>query len=72
MPGHGEYRLDPTVGIGRTEDLPNTKISMPSRCYLRHPYPHCGRRAYLDRSGRRILHDLGNLLTERLRDVVVL
>jgi hypothetical protein len=40
MPGHGEYRLDPTVGIGRTEDLPNTKISMPSRCYRRHPYPH--------------------------------
>jgi hypothetical protein len=39
MRGHGEYRLNPTVGIGWTEDLPDTKVSI--RSYRRHPYPHC-------------------------------
>ena len=28
MPGPGEYRPDPTVGIKRPEDLPKTKVSV--------------------------------------------
>ena len=72
MPGPGEYRPDPTVGIKRPEDLPKTKVSVRSRTYRRRPCPHCGHNAYRDRRCRRTLHDLGNTLTGRPRDVVVL
>ena len=72
MPGPGEYRPDPTVGISRTEDLPKTKVSIRSRNYRRRPCPRCGQSAYRDRLTRRTLHDLGNPLTGRPRDVVVL
>jgi hypothetical protein len=72
MPGPGEYCPDPTVGINRTEDLPKTKVSVRSRNYRRRPCPHCGHSAYRDRIARRTLHDLGNTLTRRPRDVVVL
>ena len=51
MPGPGEYRPDPTVGIARTEDLPKTKVSVQSRNYRRRPCPHCGRKR-LPRSAR--------------------
>jgi hypothetical protein len=72
VPGRGEYRLDPTVGIGRTEDLTNTKVSIRGRSYRRHPCPHRGRSAYRDRFCRRTLHVPGNSLTQRLGNVVVL
>ena len=42
MPGPGEYRADPTVGIGRVEDLPQPKIACRSRNYRRRPCPRCG------------------------------
>jgi hypothetical protein len=69
MPGPGEYRPDPTVGIKRPEDLPKTKVSVRYRIYRRRPCPHCGHSAYRDRVCRRTLHDLGNTLTGRPRDV---
>jgi hypothetical protein len=72
MPGPGDYRPDPTVGIKRPEDLPKTKVSVRSRIYRRRACPHCGHSAYRDRVCRRTLHDLGNTLTGRPRDVVVL
>ena len=72
MPGPGEYRPDPTVGIQRPEDLPKTKVSVRSRIYRRRPCPHCGHSASRDRRCRRTLHDLGNTLTGRPRDIVVL
>ena len=72
MPGPGEYRPDPTLGITRTEDLPKPKVSCPSRNYRRRPCPRCGRSTSRDRKGRRMLHDLGNTLTGRPRDVVVI
>ena len=55
MPGPGEYRPDPTIGIARTEDLPKTKVSVQSRNYRRRPCPHCGRRASRDRLVRRVV-----------------
>ena len=72
MPGPGEYRPDPTEGITRVEDLPQPKVSIRSRNYRRRPCPRCGHSAYRDRTARRTLHDLGNTLTGRPRDVVVL
>jgi hypothetical protein len=72
MPGPGEYRPDPTIGISRTEDLPKTKVGVQSRNYRRRPCPHCSGKASRDRLVRRTLHDLGNTLTGRPRDIVLL
>jgi hypothetical protein len=71
MPGPGEYRPDPTEGIDRIEDLPKPKIRCQSRNYRRRPCPRCGHSAYRDGKGRRMLHDLGNPLTGRPRDLIV-
>jgi hypothetical protein len=72
MPGPGEYRPDPTEGIDRVEDLPKTKIRCRSRNYRRRPCPRCGHSAYRDRLARRTLHDLGNPLTGRPSDLIVI
>jgi hypothetical protein len=72
MSGAGEYRPEPTIGIARPEELPKTKVSVQSRNYRRRPGPHCGRKASGDRLVRRTLHDLGNPLTGRPRDIVLL
>jgi hypothetical protein len=72
MPGPGEYRPDSTLGIDRPEDLPKTKISVQSRNSRRRPCPRCGQSASRDRIARRRLHDLGNPLTGRPRDIVLL
>jgi hypothetical protein len=72
MPGPGEYRPDPTIGIARPEELPKTKVGVQSRNYRRRPCPHCGGKASRDRLVRRTLHDLGNTLTGRPRDIVLL
>jgi transposase-like protein len=72
VPGPGEYRPDPTEGITRVVDLPKPNISLRSRNYRRRPCPRCGRSSYRDGMGRRTLHDLGDTLTGRPRDLVVL
>src|SRR3954462_13561379 len=72
MPGPGEYRPDSTEGITRIEDLPKANTSYRSRAYRRRPCPRCGHSSYRDRRARRSLHDLGDTLTGRPRDVVVL
>lgn len=72
MPGPGEYRPDPTEGMTRIEDLPTPNLSFRSRDYRRRPCPRCRHRSYRDGRGRRTLHDLGNMLTGRPRDVIVL
>jgi len=72
MPGPGEYRPDPSEGITRIEDLPKPKIRCQSRNYRRRPCPRCGQSAYRDRRVRRTLHDLGNPLTGRPRDLILI
>ena len=72
MPGPGEYRPDATEGITRIDDLPRPNVSLRSRGYRRRPCPRCGHSAYRDSRGRRTLHDLGDPLTGRPRDLVVL
>jgi hypothetical protein len=72
MPGPGEYRPDPTEGIHRIEDLLTTKVRVRSRNDRRRPCPRCGHSAYRDRLARRSLHDLGNPLTGRPSDLLVI
>ncbi|MBV8236205.1 MAG: hypothetical protein JO075_10950 [Acidimicrobiia bacterium] len=72
MPGPGEYRPDATEGITRIDDLPKPNISLRRRNYRRRPCPRCGHSSYRDRRGRCTLHDLGDPLTGRPRDLVVL
>ena len=72
MPGPGQYRPDPSEGTTRIEDLPKPNLSFRGRNYRRRPCPRCGHSSYRDRMASRILHDLGNTLTGRPRDVVVL
>ena len=72
MPGSGEYRPDASQGITRIEDLPKPKVRCQSRNYRRRPCPRCGQSAYRDRRVRRTLHDLGNPLTGRPRELIVI
>ena len=72
MPGPGEYRPDPTEGITRIGDLPKPKIRCQSRNYGRRPCPRCGHSAYRDRQVRRTLRDLGNRLTGRPYDLILI
>jgi transposase len=69
MPGPGEYLPDPTEGITRVEDLPKRKVVRRSRDYRRRRCPRCGKRAYRDRHEVRWLHDVGDLVSGRPRDI---
>ena len=69
MSGPGEYVADSTEGITRVEDLPKPKVVQRSRNYLRRPCPRCGRSCYRHRARQRTLHDLGDLVWERPRDL---
>ena len=52
--------------------MPKPNISLQSRNYRRRPCPHCGHSSYPERTARRTLHDLGDTLTGRPRDIAVL
>jgi hypothetical protein len=69
--GPGEYRPDPTEGIQRVEDLPRPKFVEQSRNYRQWPCPHCGRSAYRNRTFQRRLHDVGDLVSGRPREIVL-
>lgn len=69
MPGPGEYVADRTEGITRVEDLPKAKVVERSRNFPRRPCPQCGRSCYRNRTVERTLHDLGDLVSERPRDI---
>ena len=69
MPGPGIYLPDATEGILRIEDLPVAKIIERSRNYPNCPCPKCGRSAYRLRTAQRTLHDLGDPIAGRPRDL---
>jgi hypothetical protein len=69
--GPGEYRPDPTEGIQRVEDLPKPKIIKQSRNASSRPCPRCGRSAYRDQVYVRPLHDVGDLVSGRPRELHV-
>ena len=71
MPGPGVYGPDATEGITRVQDLPAARIIQRSRNYPIRRCPRCGRRAGRLRTAQRTLHDLGDPLSGRPRDLHV-
>jgi ribosomal protein S27AE len=71
MAGPGRYVGDVTEGITRVEDLPEPKVSQRRRNYRRRLCPACGRRAYRVRTVTRRLHDLGDPVCGRPRDIQI-
>ena len=69
MPGPGEYVPDATEGVARVEDLPKSKVVRRSRDYRKRPCPSCGHRAYRNRTQTRTLHDMGDPVSERPRQI---
>jgi hypothetical protein len=67
----GKYDPDCTEGITRVEDLPPPMAERRSRNYRRRACPRCGRGCYRDNLGRRVLHDLGQTVGDRPRDLYV-
>jgi hypothetical protein len=71
MSGPGEYFPDPTEGITNPEDLPKPKIIDRKRSFKRRRCPRCGKSAYRNRECSRVLHDIGDLVSGRPRDLHV-
>jgi hypothetical protein len=69
VPGPGEYLPDATEGITRVEDLPKPKIVQRSRDFSKRPCPGCGHSAYRHSRAKRVLHDIGDLVSGRPRDL---
>jgi transposase-like protein len=69
MPGVGEYRPDVSEGITRVEDLPQPKVVRQNRDFKRRRCPICGHSSYRNRRVGRTLHDLGDLISGRPRDI---
>jgi hypothetical protein len=69
MSGPGQYLPDPTEGIICPEDLPEAKIIPRSRNFRHRSCPSCGQRCFRIRPVTRVLHDLGDLVSGRPRDI---
>jgi hypothetical protein len=69
--GPGEYRPDPTEGIERVEDLPKPRLVQQSRNYRHRLCPRCGHAAYRNRTFQRRLHDVGDLVSGRPREIML-
>jgi hypothetical protein len=69
MFGPGEYLPDPTEGITKAEYLPKARIVYKSRTFKRQPCRCCGKRCFRNREVTRVLHDVGDLISGRPRDV---
>lgn len=69
MSGPGQYLSDSTEGITRPEDLPQAKIVRRSRNFKHRLCPRCGKRCFRQTVYTRVLHDLGDLVAGRPRDI---
>jgi len=67
--GPGEYVPDKSEGIKTVSELPRPLVVQCNRNYERQVCPICGRQAYRDRIYHRRLHDLGDVLVERPREI---
>ena len=71
MLGPGAYCPDPTEGITRPEELPKPHLVQQSRNFKHRPCPRCGKSSYRDRVFTRTLHDVGDLISGRPRDIAL-
>ncbi len=69
MSGPGRYSPDRTEGITNPEDLPRAKLVQRSHNHQHRPCPRCGKRCGRDRVCTRVLHDVGDLVSGRPRDI---
>jgi len=67
--GPGAYLPDPSEGVTRPEDLAKAKVVRRSRNFKRARCPRCGQRCPRDRVFTRVLHDVGDLVSARPRDL---
>jgi hypothetical protein len=65
----GEYVPDCSAGITTPEELPQAKIVRRRRTYRYYACPRCGKRCGRDRVFTRVLHDVGDLVSARPRDI---
>lgn len=72
MSGPGQYFSDSTEGIVRPEELPKAKIVRRSRNFPFGRCPRCDKRCYRNDTRTRLLHDVGDLLSGRPRDIHLL
>ena len=63
------YPPDPTLGITNPQMLPPPKLVSRSRNYEHRPCPLCGKSCPRDRIFTRTLHDLGDSVGGRPRDI---
>ena len=69
MSGPGEYLPDPTEGVTKPEDLPKATIVRRSRNFKHRPCPRCEKHCFRNRTCTRMLHDVGDLVSGRPRDI---
>ena len=67
--GPGQYLSDPTEGITKPEDLPQAKIVRRSHNFKHRPCPRCGSTCFRHGWATRVLHDVGDLVAGRPRDI---
>ena len=67
--GPGQYFSDPTEGITRPEELPPARIIRRSRNFKHRSCPDCGKQCYRHATFTRVLHDVGDLVDGRPRDI---
>jgi hypothetical protein len=69
MSGPGQYFPDSSEGITKPEDLPKPKILHRSRNFPKRPCNRCGKSCFRNRCVTRILHDVGDVVSGRPRDI---
>jgi transposase len=67
--GPGQYLPDPTEGITKAADLPQAKIVRRSRNFTHRPCPQCGKSCFRQTVYTRVVHDVGDLVGGRPRDI---
>ena len=69
MSGPGEYVPDPTEGVTNPEELPQPKVVVRSRNYAQCACPRCHHQCGRNNVVTRVLHDVGDLVAGRPRDI---
>ena len=69
MSGPGQYLPDPTEGITKPENLPQAKLVRRTRNFTHRPCPRCGKSCFRHGVATRVLHDVGDLVAGRPRNI---